>query len=63
MKIKYLIYSLTFLCATTIRAQTVFHTKDIENFYQAFDSVQTTTNKEKQIDIVQKIYLELPANR
>ena len=58
MKIKYLIYSLTFLCATTIRAQTVFHTKDIENFYQAFDSVQTTTNKEKQIDIVQKIYLD-----
>jgi hypothetical protein len=49
---------LTFLCATTIKAQTVFHTKDIENFYQAFDSVQTTNDKEKQIDFVQKIYLD-----
>ncbi len=49
---------MTFLCATTVDAQTVFHTKDIENFFQAFDSVQTTTNKEKQIDFVQKIYLD-----
>lgn len=55
---RHLIYFLTFLCATTIKAQTVFHTKDIENFFQAFDSVQTTTNKEKQIAFVQKIYLE-----
>ena len=55
---KYVIYFLTFLCATTIKAQTVFHTKDIGNFYQAFDSVQTTNDKEKQIDFVQKIYLD-----
>lgn len=55
---KYLIYFLTFLCVTNLKAQTIFHTKDIENFYQAFDSVQTTTNKEKQIEFVQKIYLD-----
>jgi hypothetical protein len=51
---KYLIYLMTFFCATTIDAQTVFHTKDIEFFFQAFDRLQTTTNKEKQIDFVQK---------
>jgi hypothetical protein len=55
---KYLIYFLTFFCATSTKAQTIFHTKDIENFYQAFDSVNTTTDKEKQIAFVQKIYLD-----
>ena len=55
---KYLIYLLTFLCANSIEAQTVFHTKDITNFYQAFDSLLTTTNKKEQIDIVQQIYLD-----
>ncbi|MBC6993310.1 hypothetical protein QWY85_19420 [Neolewinella lacunae] len=55
---KYVFYFLAFVCITTIKAQTVFHTKDIENFYLAFDSIQATTNKEKQIDFVQKIYLD-----
>ena len=58
MQKKYLFYFLTVLCAFTTKAQTVFHTKDIENFYQAFDSVQTTTNTEKQINFVQKLYLD-----
>ncbi|MFZ1495508.1 MAG: hypothetical protein WAS72_00545 [Saprospiraceae bacterium] len=55
---KYLLFFLTLLCTTTIKAQTVFHIKDIENFYQAFDSLNTTTDIEKQIAFVQKIYLD-----
>lgn len=46
------------LYVTTIEAQTVFHIKDIENFYEAFDSVQTTTDKLKQTEFVQRIYIE-----
>jgi len=46
------------LCVTSIQAHTVFHTKDIENFYEAFDSVQTTTDKLKQTEFVQRIYID-----
>lgn len=58
VKTNYLTYLLILLCMTTIRAQTIFHTKDIDHFFQAFDSVQTTTDKEKQVAFVQKLYLD-----
>lgn len=58
MKRKCWLYLFTLLFATTIHAQTVFHTKDIDNFFQAFDSVQTTTDQEKQIAFVQQLYLD-----
>lgn len=41
----------------TTKAQTVIHTEDITHFWQAFDSIQTTNDKEKQIYIIQKYYL------
>ncbi|MEY4905919.1 MAG: hypothetical protein RLZZ292_3734 [Bacteroidota bacterium] len=41
-----------------VSSQTVFHTEDITNFYAAFDSVQTTTDKAKQVAFVQKIYID-----
>ncbi len=49
---------LDIFCVLQLGAQTVFHTEDIQHFYQAFDSVQTTIYKQKQIDFVQKIYLD-----
>lgn len=55
---RYFTFIFTLLCATTLQAQTVFHTKDIDNFFEAFDSVQTTTDKQKQIDYVKRIYLD-----
>ena len=55
---RYFIYILTLFNATTLQAQTVFHTKDINNFFEAFDSIQTTSDKQKQIDYVQRIYLD-----
>lgn len=45
------------LSLVIIHAQTTFHTTDINRFYQAFDSVQTTTNRARQIEFVQKIYI------
>lgn len=49
---------LTFLVLTSFNAksQTAIHTEDISNFYQAFDSVQTTSDKQKQILFVEKYY-------
>jgi hypothetical protein len=48
---------LTLICASTLNAQTIFHTEDINHFFTAFDSVQTTSDNAKQIDFVQRIYL------
>ena len=41
-----------------IQAQTVIHTEDITHFWQAYDSVQTTNDKEQQILFLQKYYLD-----
>ena len=38
--------------------QTIFHTEDMNHFWQAFDSIQTTNDKEKQMAFVQKYYLD-----
>ncbi|WP_295231144.1 DUF2268 domain-containing putative Zn-dependent protease [Sediminibacterium sp.] len=51
-----LLFSFLFVCG--VRAQTVFHTSDIEHFFQAFDSVQSTSNKERQIGFVQQLYID-----
>ena len=49
-----------FLAFTTLttKSQTVIHTEDITHFWQAFDSIQTTKDSEKQIFFVQKYYLD-----
>lgn len=46
------------LCTFSIKAQTHFFTQDIFHFFQAFDSIQTTTDQERQIAFVQHIYLD-----
>jgi Predicted Zn-dependent protease (DUF2268) len=48
---------IVFISLTT-RAQTVIHTADITNFWQAYDSIQTTNDKEKQIMFLQKYYID-----
>jgi hypothetical protein len=58
MRTKYLIYLFILFSVTNVKSQTVFHTKDIDNFFKAFDSVQSTTDKLKQIEFVQRIYLD-----
>src|SRR5690606_14324641 len=39
-------------------AQINLHTEDLPRFYQAFDSVLTTTDTLKQIEYIKKIYIE-----
>ncbi len=51
-------FSLIVFISLTANAQTVIHTEDITNFWQVYDSVQTTNDKEKQILFVQKYYLD-----
>ena len=55
---KILFFSFCFSYLTTAFGQTIFHTEDVVNFYTAFDSVQTTKNEIKQLDFVQKLYLD-----
>jgi hypothetical protein len=50
------IFLLFFLTKTI--SQTVFHTEEISNFYEAFDMVQKTPDKTQHADIVQKIYFD-----
>ncbi len=54
------IIQLTFIIFISIssKAQTVIHTEDITHFWQAYDSIQTTNNKEKQISFLQKYYID-----
>jgi hypothetical protein len=34
------------------------HTTDIDNFWQAYDSVQTTDDRERQIEFMQILYID-----
>lgn len=52
------IFTFLLLFTVSANAQTVFHTEDIENFYEAFDKVHASTDKNKQLSIVQNIYLD-----
>lgn len=40
------------------QAQTVFHTQDITNFYDAFDKVHASNDQKMQLEIVQKSYID-----
>ncbi len=55
---KIILFTFLALATFTTQAQTVIHTEDITNFWQAFDSTQNTNNKEKQIYFIQKYYLD-----
>jgi Predicted Zn-dependent protease (DUF2268) len=55
---KLLLILLTLRCASAADAQTNIHTEDITNFWQAFDSIQATIDKEKQIAFLQKYYID-----
>lgn len=41
-----------------VTSQTVFHTQDIANFYNAFDKVISITDKQKQLEIIQENYID-----
>ncbi|WP_299361947.1 hypothetical protein [Winogradskyella sp.] len=50
------VFGLLFCHLNTI-AQYKVYTQDISNFWEAYDSIQTTDNKDKQIDILQRLYV------
>jgi hypothetical protein len=56
--IKIILFVFIAFLAWTTKAQTVIHTEDITHFWEAFDSIQTTTDKEKQIIFLQKYYID-----
>lgn len=49
---------LLFNCNSNLFAQINLHTEDLPRFYQAFDSVLTTSDTSKQIEYINKIYIE-----
>lgn len=49
---------LLFLINLPGKAQITLHTDDLPRFYQAFDSVMTTTDTAKQAAFIQKLYVE-----
>jgi hypothetical protein len=46
----------------TLKAQINLHTEDLPRFYQAFDSVLTTIDSVKQIDFINKLYVDKASN-
>lgn len=54
-------FLLIFICSTShLWSQTnvKIHTEDIDHFWQAYDSVQTTTDTSRQLAFIQTIYLD-----
>ncbi len=49
-----------FLMSNSLFAQGRYkvYTEDITHFWEAYDSIQTTNNKDKQIDILQRLYVD-----
>jgi hypothetical protein len=45
-------------CGQTIRAQITLHTEDLPRFYQAFDSVVTTTDSTRQVGFLNTLYVD-----
>jgi hypothetical protein len=56
--IKSIFTGLFFLIIFTSKAQYSVHTEDITNFWVAFDSVEKVNDKEKQMAIIQKLYMD-----
>ncbi|AQG82194.1 hypothetical protein [Spirosoma montaniterrae] len=52
------ILAFSLLLTLEIRAQVRLHTEDLSRFYQAFDSVMTTTDTAKQTAIIQQLYVD-----
>jgi hypothetical protein len=46
------------ICSQKVSAQINPHTEDLPRFYQAFDSVLTTTDSLRQIEIIQSLYVD-----
>jgi hypothetical protein len=46
------------ICSQKVTAQINLHTEDLPRFYQAFDSVLTTTDSLRQIEIIQTLYVD-----
>ncbi len=49
---------LVVLFGAGLNAQSKVHTEDLVRFYQAFDSVQTTQDTLKQLEFIQKLYVD-----
>ena len=47
-----------FLFSAQAQAQYRVYTEDVTHFWEAYDSLQTTQDKEVQIDILQKLYVD-----
>ena len=58
MKNKGIFFLFTLISLASLNGQTIFHHSDISHFFEAFDSLQTTTDPQKQVDFVQKIYID-----
>jgi hypothetical protein len=57
LKIRHLLFAF-FVGSAALPAQTKVHTEDLQHFFEAFDSVQTTQDKTRQLAFVQNLYLE-----
>lgn len=49
-------------CIQTAKAQINLHTEDLPRFYQAFDSVLTTTDSTKQVGFLNSLYVDKASN-
>ena len=43
---------------TYSQTQQNIYTQDIDNFWVAYDSIRSTSNKEEQINFINKLYIE-----
>lgn len=55
---KYLISFLIFLFPQVTYSQQTIHTQDIDNFWIAYDSIRSTTDKEQQINFINRFYID-----
>ena len=60
MKVLFWIFLVPILCLQSFEglAQIKLHTEDLPRFFQAFDSVMTTTDTAKQAAFIQKLYVD-----
>ncbi len=45
-------------CSTLFSQDATVSVSDITNFWQAYDSVQTTTDRQKKVEFIQKLYVD-----
>lgn len=53
-----LILFLSFQLIDAQKSKLNIYTRDIDNFWIAFDSIKRTNDEQKKLDIIQKLYLD-----